>query len=83
MKERVLNALDKLSAYTDYYMMQYADGLRRKLCRKNVYFRQDDCERCHGTKGGVRGNENIVNQQTICDYCHAIDIMNTYAQFRA
>lgn len=32
---------------------------------------QDDCEVCHGTKGGVRGNENIVDGKVICDYCHA------------
>lgn len=32
---------------------------------------QDDCEVCHGTKGGVPGNENIVDGKVICDYCHA------------
>ena len=25
----------------------------------------DNCEICKGTKGGVKGNENIV----MCDYC--------------
>jgi hypothetical protein len=29
----------------------------------------DDCEICHGEKGGVRGNENIVNGIVMCDYC--------------
>lgn len=34
---------------------------------------KDDCEICHGDKGGVRGNENLVpvNDKTVamCDYC--------------
>lgn len=29
----------------------------------------DDCEICHGKKGGVRGNENIVDGIVMCDYC--------------
>jgi hypothetical protein len=70
----VRNGLDIVSAHADYYMMAYADGIRRKLCQKNVYFRQDNCERCGGRKGGMRGNENIINQQIVCDYCHAADM---------
>ena len=31
----------------------------------------DHCEVCHGDRGGVRGNENVVGGQVICDYCHA------------
>jgi len=31
----------------------------------------DACEECHGAKGGVPGNENIVDGRTLCDYCHA------------
>lgn len=29
----------------------------------------DNCEQCGGAKGGVRGNENVVNGLTLCDYC--------------
>ena len=29
----------------------------------------DNCEICKGKKGGVRGNENIVDGKTVCDYC--------------
>jgi len=32
---------------------------------------RDACQICHGAKGGVPGNENIVDGVTICDYCHA------------
>jgi hypothetical protein len=31
----------------------------------------DNCVRCKGSKGGVRGNENIVDGEVLCDYCHA------------
>ncbi len=34
----------------------------------------DDCE-VKGCSGkGVRGNENIVNDVIMCDYCHADDM---------
>lgn len=31
---------------------------------------KDDCEVCHGERGGVKGNENYVNGVVMCDYCH-------------
>ncbi|KKN71258.1 hypothetical protein LCGC14_0423010 [marine sediment metagenome] len=31
----------------------------------------DNCEVCKGVKGGVRGNENIIDGVVMCDYCHA------------
>ena len=34
----------------------------------------DKCEVCHGTKGGLPGNENHVNGLIMCDYCHAEDM---------
>lgn len=35
----------------------------------------DNCTRCLGTMGGVRGNENRIDGRVLCDYCH-VDIMN-------
>lgn len=29
----------------------------------------DNCQFCHGAKGGVRGNENNMNGVVVCDYC--------------
>lgn len=29
----------------------------------------DNCEICLGSRGGVPGNENIVDGKTMCDYC--------------
>lgn len=34
----------------------------------------DDCSRCHGARGGVKGNENIIDGALLCDYCHADDL---------
>jgi hypothetical protein len=35
---------------------------------------RDNCELCHGTRGGVPGNENRVDGKVICDYCHAAPV---------
>jgi len=35
----------------------------------------DKCERCKGGRGGVRGNENLINGKALCDYC-AVDVQN-------
>lgn len=32
---------------------------------------KDGCEICGGAKGGVPGNENIIDGKRVCDYCHA------------
>lgn len=29
------------------------------------------CEICNGKKGGVPGNNVIINGKRVCDYCHA------------
>lgn len=29
----------------------------------------DDCEECKGARGGVKGNENIVDGRKLCDWC--------------
>jgi hypothetical protein len=33
--------------------------------------RPDNCSICRGSKGGERGNENIVDGVLMCDYCHS------------
>jgi hypothetical protein len=32
---------------------------------------KDGCEVCHGEKGGVPGNGNVIAGRVVCDYCHA------------
>jgi len=34
----------------------------------------DECEKCHGKRGGVRGNENVIDGHVVCDYCSAESI---------
>lgn len=29
----------------------------------------DRCQTCHGKRGGMLGNENIINGAMMCDYC--------------
>jgi hypothetical protein len=31
----------------------------------------DKCQTCKGAKGGVPGNENIIDGLIMCDYCDA------------
>lgn len=38
---------------------------------------QDSCQSCYGTKGGIPGNENVVDGQVLCDYCHAEKMKKT------
>lgn len=38
---------------------------------KKTLEERDNCEVCRGTKGGVKGNEQIVDGRVMCDYCHA------------
>jgi len=35
-----------------------------------VFF-PDNCELCHGMRGGYKGNENVDDGVVICDYCSA------------
>jgi hypothetical protein len=30
----------------------------------------DECKVCHGERGGIRGNENLVDGVITCDYCY-------------
>lgn len=32
---------------------------------------RDNCEVCGGERGGVRGNENVIDGRRVCDFCHA------------
>lgn len=32
---------------------------------------RDGCQRCLGTRGGVPGNENVIDGEVLCDYCSA------------
>lgn len=40
-----------------------------KACEALYSLAPDNCQRCHGEKGGMLGNENIINGEVLCDYC--------------
>ena len=48
--------------------------VHKDSCKKSVLIPvvepKDNCQLCHGKKGGVAGNENIVDDIIMCDYCH-------------
>lgn len=35
---------------------------------------RDNCEVCGGERGGVKGNENVIDGVVTCDYCTADDM---------
>jgi hypothetical protein len=41
----------------------------------------DKCEQCGGAKGGMRGNENVINGRVLCDYCMPLTISD-YVQVK-
>ncbi|HEV8364597.1 MAG TPA: hypothetical protein VGQ52_13870 [Gemmatimonadaceae bacterium] len=79
------------AVYAHGYCWQHQGKLRRRrLALMNFYqtgvkLREqvpsestpDDCSRCHGERGGARGNENVVDGVLLCDYCHADDLRAT------
>jgi hypothetical protein len=43
--------------------------------RKAVaHVKRDACAKCGGEQGGVPGNENIIEGDPICDYCHSLSM---------
>lgn len=65
--------------YIDSTPTQYAYGLNRNLFRWRLRLKEerrelmgvfDNCQVCHGAKGGVPGNENRIDGKIMCDYCH-------------
>ncbi len=54
---------------------------RRKLARLmgDLEPELDNCQRCLGIYGGVRGNENVIDGRVLCDYC-SVEIIGHDAQ---
>ncbi|MHA2062901.1 MAG: hypothetical protein ACXABY_00805 [Candidatus Thorarchaeota archaeon] len=43
--------------------------IRISRARKKMRKCKDKCEVCLGEKGGVPGNENVIDGKVLCDYC--------------
>jgi hypothetical protein len=82
MKKWLLEKLELKSFPTDpvFYVLHLTGLVAKKMLRRHLAKKRDACEICHGARGGVRGNENIVFydargcRTVLCDYCHA-DLM--------
>lgn len=48
--------------------LENAGGLASSL---SVAPGPDNCQRCHGARGGAPGNENVVDGVVLCDWCSA------------
>jgi len=40
----------------------------------------DECEIPNCSRHGVRGNENVIDGKTMCDYCSATHFWRTFAE---
>lgn len=49
---------------------QYLQSWWRELRQPKL----DKCSRCKGARGGVPGNESVINNVVLCDYCAADDL---------
>lgn len=43
--------------------------IRRKILELIPESQRDGCSNCGGLRGGVPGNENVVDGKLYCDYC--------------
>jgi len=60
------------------WLRDFWDGWLWLLLPESMFRRlRDRCQVCFGTRGGVRGNENVIEVEghkvVMCDYCSSID----------
>lgn len=59
-------------------MRRIIDRVLAAILSERAYARlPDHCDVCHGLRGGVRGNENIVDGVVMCDHCSARKLSET------
>lgn len=61
--------IERMREETAYLQNKLNERLAQLETLTSGKFQRDACEECRGAKGGVPGNENIVNGRTLCDYC--------------
>lgn len=49
-------------------VLDHIAALEREIAELRA---KDGCQVCGGSRGGVKGNENVVDGVVTCDYCHA------------
>ena len=43
--------------------------IREKILTLVPESQRDGCSNCHGLRGGIPGNENVIDGKFYCDYC--------------
>jgi hypothetical protein len=77
MKE-LREILEPIDAYLqgryNQWRLQHPRGLSLVKATEALHQRmqKDNCELCHGEKGGVLGNENVIEGRIVCDYCSVL-----------
>jgi hypothetical protein len=56
------------TGWKDYNWAKHKKS-RDDFFQKKLWKEKDCCSVCHGEKGGVKGNENIIEGNLMCDYC--------------
>lgn len=72
--QRIVKVIRHRARVDVEYLIEMPDGSRQWKTANADSHELDNCSRCHGTRGGVKGNENIVNGIVLCDYCSADDL---------
>jgi len=65
--EEIKEDIEKAKEYDRGVIISVAEAELIISCMENLF--PDNCEICKGQNGGIRGNENVVNDKTVCDYC--------------
>lgn len=69
--------LDYEGINTETFCFHRLRGLLDQIDR--IEREPDDCVVCEGHQGGVKGNENIVDDLVMCDYCSvAVDAFKKF-----
>jgi len=74
-KEKMMNPINIIEKITEQIkdsnatkiILTKMEGESLLNSLSNLY--PDNCEICMGKKGGTKGNENIIDGKTMCDYC--------------
>lgn len=77
MFNQVQDRLVKLGGYKIEWIPRTQNSDADKACNDALkqngitIDERDSCFECKGIQGGIPGNENVINDRNLCDYCHA------------
>jgi hypothetical protein len=75
--ERISNTYQKfLSSIPPEEIIKFIKSIKTEPDRPSGGDEPKHCELCNGARGGVAGNNQIIDGKRVCDYCHA-DMMKS------